>query len=457
MILRSTNVLTPEGMRAAAIVVEDGRIVQVQKHQYSGNAPVDDAGDLVIMPGLVDTHVHINDPGRSEWEGFETATKAAAAGGITTLVDMPLNSSPVTTTFGAFDGKLKASRGRVWVDWGMYAGLIPGNANDLPALIDAGILGVKAFLVDSGLDEFPKTSENDLRAGMPAIAAHGIPLLVHCELTGSQEHQLSANDPRSYQQYLLSRPARWEHDAIDLMVRLCREFQCRVHVVHLSSAAAVAALRQARSSGLPITVETCPHYLSFAAEEIPDGDTRFKCAPPIRGSENREGLWDALRDRVIDFIVSDHSPCPPGMKLASEGDFSKAWGGISSLQLGLPVVWTGAWKRGFSVADVARWMSESPAAFVGLGKKKGVIAPGYDADFVIWNPEEEFVVKPSLLFHRHKVTPYEGMRLRGEVVRTYLRGRKIYEKGKVLGEPSGQLLRRTSKRVSPTHYASSTQ
>ncbi|MGB2867812.1 MAG: allantoinase AllB [Bacteroidota bacterium] len=456
MIIRSSNVLTPQGLRPATVVVEDGKIQDVQEYDFSGGtSPVEDAGALVVMPGLVDTHVHINDPGRSEWEGFETATKAAAAGGITTVVDMPLNSSPVTTTVAALNQKSRSASGRVWVDWGMYAGLIPGNANHLPALIDSGVLGVKAFLVRSGLDEFPRVSEGDLRAGMPVIADSGLPLLVHCELADGPNPVNLAD--RSYKAYLSSRPGKWEHNAINLMIRLCKEFRCRVHVVHLSSADAVGMLSQARKSGLPITVETCPHYLTFAAEEISDGDTRFKCAPPIREGENRERLWKALRERAIDFVVSDHSPCAPEMKLISEGNFSKAWGGISSLQLGLPIVWTGASKRGFSIADVARWMSEAPATFVGLGGQKGAIAPGYDADFVVWNPDEEFVVKRSQLLHRHKMTPYEGMTLRGKVVATYLGGRKIYEKGNVATEPSGQLLRRKSKGVSRNHYATSPQ
>ena len=456
MILRSKNVLTPQGLRPATLVVGGGKVRQVREYGFAGDGShIEDAGSLVVMPGLVDTHVHVNDPGRSEWEGFETATKAAAAGGVTTIVDMPLNSSPVTTTVEGLNQKVKSASGRVWVDWGMYAGLIPGNVKGLPELIDSGVLGVKAFLVHSGLDEFPKVSENDLRAGMPAIAAQGLPLLVHCELTGSSP--TPAKNSRSYREYLSSRPGKWEHDAISLMIRLCKEYQCRIHVVHLSSADATGILAQARSSGLPITVETCPHYLSFAAEEIPDGDTLFKCAPPIREKENREGLWKALRDRVIDLIVSDHSPCPPAMKLIPEGDFSNAWGGISSLQLGLPVVWSGAASRGFSVADVARWMSEAPAQLVGLGGQKGAIAPGCDADVVIWNPDEEFSVNSSQLFHRHKLTPYDGMSLRGKVVATYLRGRKIYEKGMMIGDPAGQLLRRVSKRVSVTHYEASPQ
>ncbi len=448
----SKRVVVEKEVRNAAVLIEDGTIRSiVSRNDISHGLKVDDVGDLVVMPGLVDTHVHINEPGRTEWEGFEAATKAAAAGGITTLVDMPLNSFPVTTTVDALKKKLAAAEGKLWVDCGFYGGLISGNTNDLQPLADAGVLGFKAFLIHSGIDEFPNTTERDLRAGMPIIAKNGLPLLVHAELNRVHNNpQSPIQNPKSYQAYLASRPRQWEHDAIDLMIRLCQEYNCRTHIAHLSSADAVPMLQKVRSEGLLLTVETCPHYLYFSAEEIPDGDTRFKCAPPIRERENRERLWNALREGVIDFIVSDHSPSKPELKLLKEGDFQKAWGGIASLQFGLSIIWTEARKRGFSVDQIANWMSRKPAEFVGLHGKKGAIAKGYDADIIVWDPGESFTVTPSMIHHRHKLTPYEGRTLFGKVVRTYLRGNKVFDHGTFIEKPSGQpLLHHSITRQSP--------
>lgn len=454
--LSSSRVVFPDGVRPAAVLVEDEAIIGTVSPSAIPDGYVHEHfGDLAIMPGLVDSHVHINEPGRTEWEGFETATQAAAAGGITTLVDMPLNSSPVTTTVEALHKKTSAAQGKLWVDCGFYAGLIPGNAADIEPLIEAGVLGVKAFLVHSGIDDFPNATEADLRAAMPTISKHGIPLLVHAEL----EKQISSNKfqntnksetahptsqiphPRSYSRYLASRPRNWEHNAIELMVLLCKEYGCRVHIVHLASADAVPMLEQVRRSGLPLTVETCPHYLYFAAEEIPDGDTRFKCAPPIRENENRERLWQALKDGVIDFIVSDHSPCPPDMKLPDSGDFMRAWGGIASLRFGLSIIWAEARKRGCSLVDVAGWMSRHPAELVGLHHRKGVLASGFNADIVVWNPDASFTVTREMILHRHKVTPYEGAQLFGKVEATYVRGRKVFDGTKVHG-PFGRTILR---------------
>ncbi len=440
-IIRSRRVVTPEGIRDAGVLVRNGKIADIHSpDMIPSKVDVEDVGNYVLMPGIVDTHVHINEPGRTEWEGFETATKAAAAGGITSLVDMPLNSSPVTTTLPALRQKIAAANGKLHVDCAFYAGLIPGSFEDLEPLLDAGVIGVKAFLIHSGIDEFPNVSEGDLRAAMPAIARRQIPLLVHCEL-GSPEPG-SAKVSR-YRDYLSSRPPEWESDAIRLMIGLCREYACKVHIVHVSSADSLPQLEQARGAGLPLSTETCPHYLYFAAEEIPDGDTRFKCAPPIRGRDNRERVWNGLRQGAIDFIVSDHSPSDPALKCLETGDFQKAWGGISSLQLGLPIVWSEASKRGFSLSHIARWMCERPAQFAGLGKKKGKIAAGYDADLIVWNPEEKFTVRGPELFHRHKMTPYEGKKLLGVVRKTFLRGRKIYEKNSFVGEPMGSVMLRS--------------
>ena len=485
--LHSRRVITPEGQRAATIRIKDGIIAEVIAGEPARNMqPRDELGDLVLMPGAVDIHVHLNEPGRTEWEGFDTGTRAAAAGGVTTVIDMPLNSSPVTTTFAALQEKRKAASNKLWVDCGVHAGLVPGNHHELEAMIKAGVLGIKTFLTHSGIDDFPNTTEADLRAAMPIIARHGLPLLVHAELESQDNSQLdsplagsqgdvvqsreemkmmhaSENTPlergrlrasssmpassiepnvasRSYQRYLASRPHAWELDAIALMIRLCEEYRCRVHIVHLASAQAIPMLQQARERGLPLTVETCPHYLFFAAEEIVDGDTRFKCAPPIRERDNREHLWQGLKDGVIDFIASDHSPCPPEMKRLAEGDFMRAWGGIASLQFTLPVTWTAARQRGCSLFDLCEWLCRRPAKLVGLEGRKGAIAPGYDADLVVWNPEAAFKLEPGMIQHRHKLTPYAGRELFGVVEKTFLRGEEIYEQGNFMLSHEGKLL-----------------
>lgn len=436
--LKSRRIVTPDGLRAGAVLIKDGLVeAVVPAEAIPEDRPVEDVGSSVVMAGLVDSHVHVNEPGRTAWEGFETATRAAAAGGVTTLVDMPLNSSPVTTTARAFAEKRAAAEGKLWVDVGFHAGLIPSNTADLEPLLDAGVLGVKAFLTPSGIDEFPNAAEADLRAGLPILARRGVPLLVHAELDLGAPGMA---DPRSYAAYLASRPRAWENAAMALLIDLCRAYEARIHVVHLSSSDAVGALQAARDEGLPLTVETCPHYLYFAAEAVPDGDTRFKCAPPIRERANRERLWDALRDGIIDLVVSDHSPSPPALKVLKEGDFQRAWGGIASLQFGLPVVWTAARARGLDVIDLARWMGRGPARLLGLDHRKGRVDVGYDADLVVWNPESMFTVAPSIIHHRHKLTPYDGEQLYGVVEMTLLRGTKVYERGRFLGGPTGKMV-----------------
>lgn len=438
-ILRSRNIITPGGLRSGDILITNGRITEVLPYRTAdGTLAIEDVGELVVMPGLVDSHVHINEPGRTEWEGFATATRAAAAGGITTLVDMPLNSSPVTTTLEAFRSKLNATSGELTVDCGFYGGVVPGNTSHLAGLIDAGVLGMKAFLIDSGIDEFRNAGEADLREAMPIIANSGLPLLVHCELHPHTETASEYAGGKSYLSYLSSRPRRWELDAITLMIRLCREYKCAVHIVHLASADAVPALQAARAEGLKLTVETCPHYLFFAAEDVADGNTLLKCAPPIRERENCQRLWLALRDGIIDLVVSDHSPSPPAMKSLESGDFKKAWGGISSLQFGLPVMWSAARERGFALTDISEWMSRKPAALAGLGETKGSIASGFDADLVVFDPDASFDVTPSMIHHRHKITPYERHTLVGVVTATYLRGEKVYANGAFIGPPRGR-------------------
>jgi allantoinase len=430
-------------------VVEGETIVAVvARETLPASCAVEDAGDRVVLPGLIDAHVHINEPGRTEWEGFTTATRAAAAGGITTLVDMPLNSSPVTTTVDALALKILAAKSKLWVDCGFYGGIVTGISGQVESLHAAGVLGFKAFLCHSGIDEFPSVTVPDLRAVMPALARAGVPLLVHAELTGPSaiSRPTSASECRSYARHLASRPREWEHDAIKLMIELSRQYGCRVHIVHLSSADALPMIARARGDGLPLTVETCPHYLTFAAEEIPDGDPRYKCAPPIRERENRERLWEGLRQGLIDTIGSDHSPAPPELKHLDSGDVFRAWGGIASLQLALPTVWTEARRRGFEIADLVLWMGHNPAKLVGISARKGEIAPGRDADLVVFDPESTFTVDRMALHHRHRATPYEGRELFGRVGATYLRGRAVYRSTGFSESPWGQTLLATSPR-----------
>ena len=447
LIIRGNRVLTPDGERSASIHIQGGAIAKISGiDDIPPASRVYEAGDLVVMPGLVDTHVHINEPGRTEWEGFETATKAAAAGGITTLIEMPLNSIPATTTVEAFHTKLAAAAGKLSVDTGFWGGGVPGNAHELLGLWEAGCFGFKCFLIDSGVQEFPSVGEADLREALPILARIGAPLLGHCELPGpivDAAKNIPDNASRtSYQTWLASRPGAAENDAIDLLIRLGVEFGARIHIVHLSSGDAVQQIRTSRAAGHQLTVETCPHYLTFASEEIPERATQFKCAPPIRERENREQLWTALRDGMIDMIATDHSPCPPEMKRQDSGDFLDAWGGIASLQLSLPAVWTEAKRRGLSLTHLARWLCQAPARLAGLAQQKGAIAPGRDADLVIWNPDAGFIVDPAQLHHRHKLTPYAGRDLMGIVETTLLRGVKIFERGNFCAAPAGKVLLR---------------
>ncbi|MEM9352148.1 MAG: allantoinase AllB [Planctomycetota bacterium] len=409
----SRRVVTPDDTRPATVVVRDGLIAELLPYEPGRG---EDLGDVAVLPGGVDPHVHLNEPGRTEWEGFQTGTAAAAAGGVTTLVDMPLNSTPVTTTGEALVKKRAAATGKLSVDVGFHAGLVPGNAAELPALLDAAVLGVKAFLCHSGIDDFPAAGERELRGAMLLLAERGVPLLAHAEIVSETPPMA---DPRRYADYAASRPPSFERDAIALLIDLCRATGCRTHVVHLADAGSLPALRDARAEGLPLTVETCQHYLTFAAEDIPDGATQYKCAPPLRDAANREGLWQGLADGVIDFVATDHSPCPPAMKHADTGRFDLAWGGISSLQLALPALWTEAVRRGYTLVDLARWTSAAPAKLVGLSTG---IAVGNEAHLVAFDPDAEFTVRGETLHHRHKITPYEGRTLRGVVRQTYLRG-----------------------------------
>ncbi|MFN2577879.1 MAG: allantoinase AllB [Pyrinomonadaceae bacterium] len=442
LVIRGRRVVTDDSVAPASIHITRGYISSVSIFEdVPAGCPLVDAGpELVVMPGLVDTHVHVNEPGRTEWEGFQTATRAAAAGGVTTIVDMPLNSIPATTTVAGLQKKLEAARDKLCVDVAFWGGVVPGNTDELARLWEAGVVGFKCFLIHSGVDEFPNVTEHDLGEAMPELARLGAPLIVHAEVPGPVEAccQSISSESDSYETFLRSRPAEAENQAVQLMIKLSRKTGCRIHIVHHSSAEALPMIRKAKSLGLPITVETCPHYLHFAAEYIPDGATEFKCCPPIRERENREQLWEALRDGTIDFVVSDHSPCPPGMKLRAERDFMNAWGGISSLQLRLPIMWTDARPRGFTMNRFAEWLCAGPARQVGMDHLKGSIKPGADADIVIWNPDAEFRVTPEVIHHRHTLTPYAGETLSGVVEKTFLRGQMVYDGGEFVSLGHGR-------------------
>lgn len=437
LLVRAQRVLTQNGESAGSVAVVDGRIAEIGPYDADWRAAevVELEPELALLPGLVDTHVHVNDPGRSEWEGFETATRAAAAGGVTTIVDMPLNSLPPTVDVEALRIKRASARGRVHVDVGFWGGAVPGNTGELAGLHAEGVFGFKCFLLHSGVDEFPPLGGAELADAMRVVRDLDSMMIVHAEDAGTIEHAPQPHG-RGYGGFLRSRPQQAEMLAIEQVIALAEETGARTHVLHLSSADAIGVLAGARASGLPLTVETCPHYLSFLAEEVPDGATTFKCCPPIREAENRERLWRGLADGVIDCIVTDHSPCTPELKRLDSGDFGVAWGGIAGLQVGLPAVWTQARQRGFGLGDVVRWMAQHTADLVGM-RHKGRIAPGCDADLVAFAPDEAFLVDARALAHRNPVSAYDGRPLAGVVRRTWLRGREVTG-----GEPHGQLLRR---------------
>jgi allantoinase len=419
-----------------------GKIERVAEWDDAGTSPVD-YGELALLPGIVDTHVHLNEPGRTEWEGFGTATRAAAIGGVTTLVDMPLNSIPPTTTREAFAAKRAAAKGQCAVDVGFWGGVVPGNQRELAGLVADGVRGFKCFLVDSGVAEFGWVGEAELAPAMQILAGLGAPMLVHAEVAGpidAASAALATADPHRYLTYLASRPPAAEELAIQLVTRLCRATRARTHIVHHSAASALPLLRAARAEGLPLSAETCPHYLHFTAEAIPDGATPFKCAPPIRDAANREQLWAALAEGVLELVASDHSPCSPNLKALEVGDFISAWGGVAGLQLALPVVWTEAAARGHTLVDIVRWMCAGPARLARLSETKGAIAAGRDADLIVFADQEYTTVTAEGVHHRHKVTPYLGETLRGAVHATYLRGVKVAERGKLLASEHGVLL-----------------
>jgi len=440
MILRSRRVITNDRIAPATIHIDGEKIARVS--EYDDFEQGEDFGDLVLMPGVVDAHVHVNEPGRTEWEGFTTATRAAAAGGVTTIVDMPLNSIPPTTSVEALMTKAESMEGKCRVDVGLWGGAVPGNAGELRAMLDRGALGFKCFLVDSGVPEFRHLDEGGLHDAMQAMRGSGAPLLVHAEVAGPIDHAAHSlhGDASSYKRYLASRPHEAEDEAIEMVLRNVNVTGSDAHIVHLSSANALDILRRARDARLPLTAETTPHYLYFDAERIPDGAPQFKCAPPIREHSNRERLWSGVREETIVSIVSDHSPCRPELKHLTSGDVERAWGGIASLQFGLPIVWTEAKRRGIPLEFVSSMMSRGPASVARIAK--GQIKAGFDADIIAFDPDARMTITRDCVEHRHKVTPYEGEELHGVVRTTFLRGAKIYEHAEHVGTPRGRWIRR---------------
>ena len=441
-VFRSRRAVLPEGERPADVVVRDGRVSAVLPHGAAVEGEVVDLAGLVLLPGLVDTHVHVNEPGRTDWEGFASATRAAAAGGVTTIVDMPLNSIPPTTTAHGLAAKRKATENQLFVDTGLWGGAIPGNTADLAPLHAAGVFGFKSFLAPSGVDEFPHLTTGQLEEALTELARLDALAIIHAEdpvVLDAAPHRAGPH----YADFLASRPDDAESTAVATLLEIAGRTGARIHILHVSSAAVLPLLRRARADGVRVTAETCPHYLTLAAEEVPEGDTAFKCCPPIRDESNRELLWQALADGEFAAVVSDHSPSTPDLKhlprYGGSGDFAAAWGGIASLQLGLPAIWTEARRRGFQLADVVRWMSSGPAALAGLDRK-GAIAPGRDADLVAFDPDAAFTVDPEGLYHRNPVTPYAGRTLTGAVRTTWLRGRAVSVDADA--EPAGRLIAR---------------
>ncbi|MCU1229095.1 MAG: allantoicase [Acidobacteria bacterium] len=438
--VRSRRVVTPDGIRPASIHIRNGRIERIGAYDDGGV----DYGELAILPGIVDSHVHVNEPGRTEWEGFATATRAAAAGGVTTIIDMPLNSIPPTTSVDALQQKVRAMTGQLRVDTGLWGGAVPGNASELLPMLDEGALGFKCFLVDSGVPEFGNLDAKGLEEALAILAESQAPLLVHAELAGPIDAARAklTGASSSYRRYVASRPHEAEDEAIQLVYDTAKRTDGHAHIVHLSSAHGLELLRRASAEFVSLTAETTPHYLWFDAESIPDGHPEYKCAPPIRDAANREQLWRGIEEDLLLAIVSDHSPCTPQLKKLDDGDVENAWGGISSLQFSLPIVWTAASRRGMTLLDIARLMSAGPAILAGIDHHKGALEPGRDADFIIFDDTAPLHVEPGMVEHRHKVTPYAGEQLIGVVRETYVRGQNVWKDGEHVGPNIGEWVRR---------------
>ncbi|XP_033225590.1 allantoinase [Belonocnema kinseyi] len=446
-IFKSSRIVFPDAVLPAILIVLRGKIERIYRYEDEDEAhrilkdytaPVEDFGSLVLMPGVIDSHVHVNEPGRTTWEGFETATHAAAAGGVTTIVDMPLNSIPPTTTVENLKVKVKIATGKTSVDVGFWGGVVPGNKDDLEGLVNAGVVGFKCFMCPSGVGEFPYVHEGDIKLALGELKRLQSLLAFHAEY--EKEEFSQPGDPSLYSTFLNSRPPSMEYNAIKIATSLCKSFHSRCHIVHLSASDSLELVREAKKNGAPLTVETCNHYLNIVAEEIPQGATEYKCTPPIRGKSNQDKLWGAVKEGLLDMVVSDHSPCPENIK--TPGNFMTAWGGIASLQFDLSLLWTGARQRNFTLMEVSRLLSANPAKVVGLDKIKGTIKEGIDADFVAWNPEDTFVVERAHIHHKNKLTPYEGKKLFGVVVATIVRGQYVYNKGQFADKPKGKLLLR---------------
>lgn len=433
----SNKVWVEDQLRPATVTFAGGKIVALEEAK---NIDAFDYGNAIIMPGCIDAHVHVNEPGRTNWEGFDTATMAAAAGGITSIVDMPLNASPVTTTVAALEEKLRSTEGKLHVNAGFYGGIVPGNEQDIEPLCKAGVLGIKAFLTHSGIDEFPNAGQKELDTIMPVLREYNKPLLVHCELSDDLHADELKAYPTRYAAYLRSRPAQWEDDAVAMMIALCRKHHCKTHIVHVASATALKLIEQAKSEGLPLTAETCPHYIYFNAEEIEDGKTICKCAPPIREKENNTLLKNAFAHGTLDIISSDHSPAPPGIKELESGNFLKAWGGIAGLQFLLSTGWT-ALKNNLTVDGFIPLLTSKPAAFLGL-QNKGLVEVGKDADLVVWEPDTAFEVNEKMILHRHKASPYLHKKLFGKVLTTIVNGETVFDQNTIITKNSGRWLLR---------------
>jgi len=405
---------------------------------YLDNIPLLDYSNLIVMPGIIDAHVHINEPGRDHWEGFETATKAAAIGGVTTLIEMPLNASPVTTTSEAFHIKQTASNNKLHVNCGFYGGIIPTNSDNIEDLIKAGVFGIKGFLTHSGIDEFPNVNKTHLEAIAPILKAYNIPLLLHCELSDTNVPEV--NNPKSYQEYLHSRPQHWETNAIDLALDIQDTFDIKVHIVHLSASEGLERITERKQKTHKLTVETCSHYLYFNAENIPDASPIYKCAPPIREKENNNLLWNAVLNGDFNFLASDHSPAPPERKQLESGDFFKAWGGISGLQFTLSLLYCEGRQRGLTLEKLIPLLTKNPAQFLGLEQQKGKLQEGFDADITVWNPDETFTITEESIQHKHKTTPYLNETLFGKVIHTFVNGVQVVENSKLKTLKQGRLL-----------------
>jgi len=444
-VIRGERVLIDGELRPAAVHVRDGRIAAVTPPEdTAGASEIVDVGDSYLCPGLVDSHVHVNEPGRTEWEGYATASAAALAGGITTLVDMPLNGLPPLLDAAAARTRVEALTGSASVDVALWGGLVSQDTSELAALERVGVAGIKCFMSPSGVPEFPNVGEFELDRAMPVLRHLGLPLLAHAESPAALDRAAASAkaeaDPRAYATWLASRPAEAEAEAIETLVRLCRRHRTRVHVVHVSSREGLAIIAAARAEGLPVSAETCPHYLTFISAAVPDGATLFKCAPPIRHVADREALWAALLDGTLDLVASDHSPCPPELKAGGGGDFLRAWGGIAGLEMLLPVLVSGHVRRGVALGRLFEWASVAPANLAGLGERKGRISHGWDADLVVWSPES-FHVDAARLHQRHKATPYAGLELHGVVLQTWLRGRLAYDRERgIVDPPRGEYL-----------------